>query len=484
MGESELKVKTAKGLFWGGMSNGVQQLLGLLFGIYLARTLCPDDYGVVGMLTLFNMIALTLQDGGFVSALINRPTIRHEDYNSVFWFNVLIALGCYIILFFAAPLIARYFHFPALVKVARWSFLSFVIAGFGTAHRAYLSKKLMVREMAMVSITAVVISGLVGVYMAWKGYAYWSLVVQALVLGFLTNVGYWIFSGWHPTFHFDFQPVKEMFRYSVKIMITNILSALNGNFLSLVLGRYYSVEQLGYYTQANKWSTMGSSTLSGMVNSVAHPVLATVVNEKERQLRVFRKMVRFAAFVSFPAMFGLAFIAPEFIRVVLTDKWVDSILLLQILCVAGAFIPVMYIFINLLLSLGNSSQYMWSTIALFVAILATVYLMYPFGITYMVLGISVINILWLFVWFVLVHKEIEYGFRHLLADLLPFGGITLLAIVAAHFLTGGISDLTWRLVAKIAVTAALFVALMWVSRSVTFRECVNILLKRDNKEIA
>lgn len=475
MGESTLKEKTSRGLFWGGMSSFLQQLLQAAFGIYLARTLSPDDYGLVGMLTVFNLLALTLQDGGFVSALINRKGLNHDDYNAVFWFNVFISLFCYLVLFCCAPLIARFFHHPELVKLARWSFLSFVLAGFCTAHRAYLTKKLMVKEMAIVNIAAAIISGFLGVYLAWRGWAYWTLVIQSLVLGFLTTAGYWFFSKWRPSFHFDFRPVKEMFRYSVKLLITTSLGILNSNLVTVILGRYYSAERVGYYTQANKWSQMGMNVLTGMVNSVAHPVLATVVEEQERQIRVFRKMVRFAAFVSFPAMFGLAFIAPEFITVALTDKWAESILLLQILCVGTAFTPVIHICSNLLLSRGKSSPYMWANIALFAVILALVFFLYPLGITAMVVGVTAANILWVFIWAALVRREIGYTFRHLLADLLPFLGVTLAAIAAVYFLTRGIGSPALSMALKIVLVAIIYTFAMWLSKATVLQECLQYL---------
>lgn len=483
LAEVTLKEKTSKGLFWGGMSNFLQQLLNAVFGIYLARTLSPDDYGLVGMLTVFNMLALTLQEGGFVSALINRKEIRHEDYNSVFWFNLLMALACYIILFFCAPLIANYFHQPVLVKLARWSFLSFVLAGFGTAHRAYLTKRMMIRELAIVNIIAVILSGSLGVYLAWKGYAYWTLVIQALVLGFLTNAGFWICSKWRPSFRIKFSPVREMLRYSVKLIVTSMLGILNNSVLTVILGRYYPVDEVGYYTQAGKWSTMGVSVLSGMVNSVAQPVLVSVAEERDRQLRVFRKMIRFAAFISFPCMFGLAFIAPEFISVLLTDKWEGLIVLLQILCVAGSVTPIIYICVNLLLSLERSSQYMWCTLALLASTLIVVMLLHPLGITWMVLGTSLLNMLWLFVWVALVRKEIGYQFLQLLKDILPFMGFTVLSIALAWLVARNIEYQVIRLVAKILLTALAYVLIMWGARSVTFKECLQFLMRRkmENK---
>ena len=478
MGESTLKEKTSKGLFWGGMSSFLQQLLQAAFGIYLARTLSPDDYGLVGMLTVFNLLALTLQDGGFVSALINRKGFRHDDFNAVFWFNVLISLLCYFILFFCAPLIARFFHHPELVRLARWSFLSFVLAGFCTAHRAYLTKKLMVKEMAVVSIVATVVSGCVGVYLAWKGWAYWSLVIQSLVLGLLTSIGYWFFSKWRPTFHFDLRPVKEMFRYSVRLLITSSLGILNANLVTVILGRYYSAERVGYYSQANKWSQMGMNVLTGMVNSVSHPVLANVVEDQQRQVRVFRKMIRFAAFVSFPSMFGLAFIAPEFIVVALTDKWADSIVLLQILCVGTAFIPIIHICSNLTLSRGHSSPYMWANIALFVVTLALVYFLYPLGITAMVIGVTAANILWVFVWGALVRQEIGYTFGQLLADLLPFLCMTLAAIGAVYFMTRGVSSPALSMALKIILVAVIYILALWLMKATVLQETLQYLRKK------
>ena len=474
-----LKEKTSKGLFWGGMSNFLQQLLNAAFGIYLARSLSPDDYGLVGMLTVFNLLALTLQEGGFVSALINRKEIRHEDYNAVFWFNILMSVSCYVLLFLCAPLIARYFHQPELVRLSRWSFLTFVLAGLGTSHRAYLTKKLMIKQLALVNIVATAISGFVGVYLAWKGYAYWTLVIQALVLGLLTSAGFWICSKWRPSFRVSFRPVKEMLRYSIKLVVTVCLGMINNNLITVILGRYYSAERVGYYTQANKWSMMGINTLSGMVNSVAQPVLASVSEEHERQLRVLRKMIRFAAFVSFPAMFGLAFIAPEFIPIVLTDKWADSILLLQILAVAGSVIPMIYILMNLLLSRGCSNYFMWGNITLFATTLSAVFLLYPWGVTSLVIGISAINMLWILVWVALVKKEIGYTYRQLFQDLLPFFGITLLTMGVAHLVLSGVENLVWRMIMKIVLTALLYLLAMWGTKAVTFKECMNFLLKRN-----
>ena len=473
-----LKEKTSRGLFWGGTSSLLQQLLNAAFGIYLARTLSPDDYGLIGMLTIFNLLAYALQDGGFVSALINRKEIRLADYNAVFWFSTLISLACYLVFFFCAPLIAAFFHRQELLALSRWNFLGFVFFGLGIPFRAYLMKTLQIREISISNITAVVISGFLGVFLAYRGFAYWALVAQGLVYSFVMNAGYWIACPWKPSFKVDFQPVKQMFHYGSKLLITNIFGNISNSLVSVVLGRYYTGERVGYYTQANKWYMMGSSVLTGMVNSVAQPVLYSVEEERERQVRVLRKMIRFAAFITFPAMAGLAFIAPEFITTLLSDKWADSIPLLQILCIGGMVAPMTAIFINLILSKGGSTQYMYVNIALFVLTLSLAYLLHPYGVTWMVTAVTIVNVLWLFVWLFFVRRAVGYTLWNLCADLLPFLGITVACIVAAYFLTRWIADIRWLLVAKILVTAALYVLVMWLSRSVIFKECIIFVMEK------
>ena len=478
MGESTLKEKTSKGLFWGGASGFIQQLLSAAFGIYLARTLTPGDYGLVGMLTVFNLVVLTLQEGGFISALVNRKKIKHEDYNAVFWFSSFVSLSCYIILFFCAPLIAKFFHQPALVAVSRWSFVGLLAAGLGTAPKALLTKKMKFKEIAIINIASVAVSGIIGVLLASKGFSYWALVWQSLILSILNNFGFWVYAHWRPSLELNLGPVWEMLRYSVKLVFTYLFSNICNNIVTVILGRFYSPVKVGYYTQANKWSNMGISSLNGMISSVSQPVLVTVVDDKERQLRVFRKMIRFTAFIAFPAMFGLAFIAPEFIPVALGDQWDESIPLLQILCFGGAVIPLTSNFAGLILSRGRSGVFMLSNISFSLLLLLSVYLCYPYGVIAIVISIAALNILWLFVWLAFVHNDIAYSLRGLLADIFPFLGFSFLSMFVAWLATRSIHSAPILLVSKILITALIYVLLMKVSGSVTYKESIQFFKKR------
>ena len=226
MTEKTLKEKTANGLFWGGISNGAQQALNLVFGIFLARLLSPADYGMVGMLTIFSLIATTLQESGFISGLNRKQHITDADYNAVFWFNVLCSVTVYIILFCCAPLIAAWFRQPVLVSLARLSFLSFVISALNTAPRAWLFRNMRVRETALLTMLSLVLSGITGICLAWNGFAYWGIAIQNLMYCITMTVGSWWFAGWHPTWHINLRPLRGMIGFSSKLLATNIFKGL------------------------------------------------------------------------------------------------------------------------------------------------------------------------------------------------------------------------------------------------------------------
>ena len=480
MSEQSLKDKTAKGLLWGGISNGAQQLLNLIFGIFLARLLTPADYGMVGMLTIFSLIANALQESGFISALNQKSEATHRDFNAVFWFNVLCSSAIYIILYFCAPLIALWFRQPELTPLARFSFLTFVISSFGTSPRAYLFRNLRVKETAYMSFVALVVSGVTGVTLACLGFAYWGIAIQSLTYCLCMTVTAWYFSGWRPTLHIDFSPLKGMLWFSSKLLITNIFTHINNNLFSLFFGRLYGEKMVGYYNQANKWTGMGYTTLTGMLWSVVQPVFARLADDsRERQCRAFRKMLRFTAFLSCPALFGLALIAPEFIVIAITDKWLPAARLMQVLCVGGAFMPVASVFSNFVIGRGRSDVYMWSTIALCLLQTLLLVLLHPYGVEAMVWAYVALNTLWIGVWYRYVRGMTGLKFIDLLKDLLPFVCLAAAAVcgggaVAMAFAAGTLSSLC----IKIAVTAGIYLGALWLLKAAILRESLEYLLHK------
>lgn len=477
-----LKEKTAKGLFWGGLSNGAQQLLNLIFGIFLARLLETEDYGMVGMLTIFSLVASSLQEGGFISALNRKKDATHRDYNAVFWTCSLFSLSIYLLLFLTAPLIADFYDEPRLVPLARYIFLGFFITSIGIAPRAVLFRQMKVREQSIVAFTSLLVSGIVGVTMAACDFAYWGIATQTLVyVTLFTGITFW-YAGWHPTLPVDFTPIKEMFSFSSKLIVTNIVIIINTNIFSVILGRLYKADVVGNYTQANKWNYMGWSLISNMLQGIAQPVFAKTDDDRQRQKKIFRKLLRFTAFVSFPCMLGLALVAREFIVILLGEKWLGSALILQWLCVMGAFYPLSSLFSHLIIGRGHSSQYMWCNIALCIVQLCTVLLTAPYGLERMIQAYVGITVLWLFVWHHLVHREIGLQIGELLKDITPYLLLTVGVMMAVWWLTNPIDNIYLRFFVKVVTAAVGYCIALWLLGSKIFLESIRFLVKHELKE--
>ena len=480
MPAESLKQKTAKGLLWGGISNGGQQLLNALFGIFLARLLSPADYGMVGMLTIFSLIAVSLQESGFISALNRKKDARQEDYNAVFWFNVMCSTTVYIVLFFLSPLIAAWFRQPVLVPLARLMFLSFVISSFATTPRAWLFRNLRVKQTAIITMVALVASGVTGVTLAWNGFAYWGIAWQNITYCLFITIGSWMAAEWRPTFHLDFRPLRGMIGFSSKLLATNIFTHINNNLFSLFFGRLYGERMVGYYNQANKWTGMGYNTLTGMVWSVTQPLFARLsYDDPQRMREVFRKMLRFTCFLSFPSLFGLGLIAPEFITIAITDKWLPSAQLMQLLCVGGAFMPVASLYSNFLISQGKSNVFMYNTMAQCLVQMLFMVALYPYGVEAMVVAYVVVNVLWVFAWHFFVRRTMTLTLVESLRDMFPFMVLSLLAMAAAwgaSLLVEG--HVALSLLVKVVVAAVTYLALMWMFGAAILKECFAYLRHR------
>lgn len=473
-----LKEKTAKGLFWGALNNGSTQVLNLLIGIFLGQLLTPAEYGIVGVLTIFTAVAGCLQASGFTQGLINLKSPTDRDYNSVFWFNISASIILYTILFFCAPLIARYFKQPCLVEVSRVVFLVLPISALGIVYHAYLVKNMMNREIAILAFWALSISGITGIVLAFNDFSYWSLVCQQLIYIIVLNIGRYYYVKWRPSFHIDFGPVRQMFNFCVKLLVTNVINTLNQHLLTFIFGGMFPIHTVGNYSQANKWNSMAHSTISNTIGQITQTVFVSVSDEQDRELHVFRKLLRFTAFLSFPAMFGLALVAHEFILCTIGPKWINCVLLLQILCIGGAFFPLHVLYQNLIIARGKSNLYMWCTISQIAVQLLAILLLHKKGITTIVCAYSLLNIIWLFVWQAIAGRMIGLRLLDMLKDVVPFMLIALLVMVATYFLTASFDALLLVMILRVVIAALLYALLMKLSHAKVMEECINFVRKK------
>ena len=480
-----LKEKTAKGLFWGALNNGTIQVLNVLIGIMLGRKLSPEEWAPIGMIAIFSAIAGNLQSSGFSTAIINMKSPTSNDYNAVFWFNTLVSALVYLVLFACAPWIAWFFEQPCLTDLSRFIFLAFFISSFGISTNAYMMKNMMQREMTIVGITALIISGLTAITLAFLGYSYWSLAWQQVVNAFVLVVGRWYYVKWRPCFKVDFTPIRQTFRFSMNILITMIINTVNNHILTFVFGKLFTrtPQVVGNFFQAFKWDTMAYQTVGGTIEQVAQPVLVNLRDDEDesREVRVFRKMMRFTAFLAFPAMFGLSLVSEEFILATIGPQWIDCVPLLRVLCIGGAFMPFYSLYKNLIISQGRADLNMWLNISQIVLQFILIFATYQQGILMVVYAYSILNVVWLLAWQFFAHRLIGLQLVHVLKDTLPFALISGAVMLVSYVATTQITNIYLLLALRIVLAAVLYVGVMKLLRVKIMDECIKFLSKKMNK---
>lgn len=485
MSES-LKQKTAKGLFWGAMNSGSTQILNLIFGIVLGRMLSPEIYSVVAILTIFVAIAGDLQSSGFTQALVNikRPTDR--DYNSVFSFNVVMSVLMYSILFLCAPLIADFYDRPYLTEVSRILFLTFLISSLGIAHGGYMMKNMMNKEMAIIGFVSLIVSGATGITLAFLGKSYWALVWQQIAYISVNLIGKFYFvKDWRPRLSLDFGPVKRMAPFAMNILVTKIVNTISNNILTNIFGKLFPDRLVGNYSQAYKWDTMANSLVGNTVGQIAQAVLVEASpsdsSEGNRELQVFRKMLRFTCFLSMPLMLGFALVANEFILITIGDKWAGCVPLLQVLCISGAFVPLYTMYQNLAMSQGRSDIFMWLNIGQIVLQILIVMLFYRFSMLIMVCAYSVFMILWLIPWHLFTGRLIRYRWTDAFKDIAPFALSAAFAMAVTYWATNMISHLYILIAIRFVLAAAIYYGIMKMAKVQILKECEQFIFKKLKK---
>lgn len=485
MSES-LKQKTAKGLFWGAMNSGSTQILNLIFGIVLGRMLSPEIYSVVAILTIFVAIAGDLQSSGFTQALVNikRPTDR--DYNSVFSFNVVMSVLMYSILFLCAPLIADFYDRPYLTEVSRILFLTFLISSLGIAHGGYMMKNMMNKEMAIIGFVSLIVSGATGITLAFLGKSYWALVWQQIAYISVNLIGKFYFvKDWRPRLSLDFGPVKRMAPFAMNILVTKIVNTISNNILTNIFGKLFPDRLVGNYSQAYKWDTMANSLVGNTVGQIAQAVLVEASpsdsSEGNRELQVFRKMLRFTCFLSMPLMLGFALVANEFILITIGDKWAGCVPLLQVLCISGAFVPLYTMYQNLAMSQGRSDIFMWLNIGQIVLQILIVMLFYRFSMLIMVCAYSVLMIVWLIPWHLFTGRLIRYRWTDAFKDIAPFALSAAFAMAVTYWATNMISNLYILIAIRFVLAAAIYYGIMKMAKVKILKECEQFIFKKLKK---
>ena len=474
----DLKARTVKTVKWSTIDKFSSQLIYAAVGVVLANELSKEDFGLVGALTIFQAFALIFVDSGFGAALLQKKNPEERDYSTVFWFNLLVSLGIYVLLFFCAPLIADIFHDGRLVSMSRVMFIAFVVNGLGIVQTNRLTKAMHMRPVAMANIIALLVSGGLGIGMALGGFGAWALVWQTLSLAIVKTLILWITGHWWPRMHFAKATFRDIRRVGASVFSSSILNTVCLQVYNFVIGAFYSLPLLGVYTQADKWSKMGSASISQIMMSSFVPLLSGVQDSRENFIRYMKRINRFTAFIVFPFMLWLTAAGQPIFHFLFHNKWDEAIPLFQILMIRGIFLVLCALYNNFLLAKGKARALLLLEVVkdglIVVALFSTVW---SFSLEWLVwgqLGASLVT------WIVSVEitrRALHVGAADLLLDLLPFFAASFVMGLGCYALGWVVDSPVLQLLVEFAAGVLIYIAVLRLRGVYELSEALNLLKK-------
>ncbi len=415
MAES-IRKKFFTGLAWTFMQSVVVRALAGVITIILARLLLPEDYGLIGMLSIFIAISEVFIQSGFGQALIQKSDCTDDDFSTAFYFNVGVSILIYIVLFFSAPLIAGFYKEPSLVILTRVLSLNFILGSFNVVQQSKLKKELNFKPLAIITLLCTIISGVVGIVMAYYGFGVWALVGQTLSATLMRVVFFPLFTKWHPNKPFNLESFRHLWGFGSKILVTGIIDVIVTNLSNILIGRFYNKEQVGYFSKGRSLADIPAMTMSSVLGTVLYPVLSEIHNDEARHTAIYKKVSKNAVVFTFPIMILLALLAKPIIIILFTDKWAPAIPLFQALLLARSFLTLNIINANMLQSRGETKLFMNLYFITGPVTLIVTALSIPFGVQAVAWATFLSNLFYYSLFAIVIGKKIGYGFLQQLWD--------------------------------------------------------------------
>ena len=433
MAQNKLKQKAASGMVWTALQKYSTMLIQFVSGIILARLLTPYDYGCIGMLTVFVVLAEAFIDGGFGAALIQKKQPTKEDYSTIFWWNLGMAALMYLILFVSAPSISRFYNNSLLSDVLRVQGLLLFIYAFNIVQRNQLRKTLNFKLLAIVTITTSIISLVVTVFMAYNGFGVWSLVAQNLITAAIPAIVFWFSLKWRPNGVFSWKSFKELFSFGFFMFLSHLINSFGQQIQSLLIGKVFNPTIMGYYSKAHGVEKLASNSVSSIMTQVTYPLYAEAQDNKQLMISMVKRITMTLSYFTFPIMFILILLAKPLFILLYSDKWLSSVPYFQVLCFAGLANCLMSVNLQTISAIGKSKvMFIWTVVKRGVGIAAIVFGLMYFGMKGLLVGVIINNYFSYFVNISLVSKYINYKWSRQLLDLMPVFLVSVLAAIVSY----------------------------------------------------
>lgn len=476
-----LKQKTTIGLVWSSIDKLLTVLVQFILGIVLARLLLPEDYGLIGMIAIFIAISQSLVDSGFFTALVQKKNVNQTDYSTIFFFNIIIGCLLYSILFFCARFIADFYETKLLIDIIKVVGLNVIIVSTTIVHKAFITTKIDFKTLAIINITSAISGGVIGIYMALNNYGVWALVYQSLVKSLVMAILYWVLNEWKPILVFDKKSFNSLFGFGSKLMLSELLKIIFKNIYLIIIGKIYSAEELGYFTRATLFKQIPSTLVTTILQSVTFPVLVKVIDQELKVKNILERSVKLTGFVLFPVIMILLFFSEPIILTLLTNKWLPTVILLQILSLEIIFHPLQYINLNFLNAKGRSDLFLklefFKNLLVIIAIIST----YKFGLIWMSIGYVMVSFIGFFINTYYTKKYANYSAINQLKDLFPYLIVSVIAIASAYFISSFLDSYYLQLILGITLSLIIYFFISYLVRFKELTEIQSLLLSKTKR---
>ena len=462
MAEQSLKDKTIKGFIWSSVERLSVQGVQFLVMLVIARFLDPEDFGLIGMLAIFLAVAQSLIDSGFSQALIRKQDRTETDNSTIFFFNIVVSFILYLLLYSIAPSVAVFYNEPQLCDLMRVLCVVVIINSFTVVQRAIYTIKLDFKTQAKASFIAAVLSGCVGIYLAIMGYGVWSLVWQQLLNAGINTIILWVFSCWYPRFVYSWRSFRELFSFGSKLLVSGLIDTIYTNIYTLVIGKIFTATNLGFYTQADRFTRFPSSNLTGILQRVTYPVLCSIQDDDDRLKGDYRKLLRVSAFIIFPLMCMLAGVAYPLVELLIGEKWRFAATLIIPLCFTMMWWPIHAINLNLLQVKGRSDLFLKLEIIKKIIGVCVLAASIPFGLQFMCYAGTATSIICLMINTYYTGKLIGVGFMMQMRDLSGTTILSLIVFAVVYICTSFVDIIILQLFLSLFVGVLLFVGMSYL----------------------
>lgn len=475
-----LKDKAVSGIIWTSIEKFGGYFIQLSIGLIIARILDPTDYGIIALTAIYMSVANILLDSGFGNALIQNTNRNNIDFSTAFYFNLVISIILYILIFIAAPHIARFYNSPILCNVSRIIAISLVLNSLTISQTARLTAELRFKELSYISISTQITTGILGLILAYNGAGVWALVGQNISSCLLRAIFIQYYTKWKPMLTFSMTSFKKMFSYGWKLLCAGIINSVYENIYSLVIGKIYDAKQVGFYSQGDKLAVIPSTTFTNVVLKVAFPILVEVQNENERLKSTYLKFLRIPIYILYPTLTLIIIYAKDIIYVLLGEKWLPATPILQILSISAFFDPLTTINLSILYAKGRTDlvlklEFIKKTLAFLILLISI-----PFGIWWLCAGRSVYGLIAYSINCYYTKKILNFGFWNQVQCSLPiiFKSITMVIIcfLTTHYIEAPIL----KIVIGIIVGIISYILLSYFSNDENFndiRQIINLKFK-------